>query len=135
MDQTSPPVQQPGHIPSWELPQAKKAIEQTAPSVRVEPSSYYLPLSQTLRLYAGWLLAWYGFVYLLGSLQMSGLAPWAPEFIGNLFQSPLTLFFAYGTYLFLLLGTIHRSLGGGVLKGLLLLVAGILLFWAFWEYA
>lgn len=124
--------QHPGHIPSWELPQVQKQVLQSPPP---QGSSSYLPLSQTLRLYAGWLLAWYGFVYLMGSLQQAGLAPWAPEFIGNLFQSPLTLYFAYGTYLFLLLGTLHRSVGGGVLKGLLFTVLGAILFWAFWEYA
>lgn len=118
------------HVPSWELPPQAMPPK---PEEDSEPS--YLPLSQTLRLYAGWLLAWYGLVYLLGSLQQSGLAPWAPDFIESLFESPLTLHFTFATYLFLLLGTLHRQSGGGVLKGTLFTVAGLLLLWGFWTYA
>ncbi len=120
----------PPHVPSWELPQHQ------APAPLPQPDEQgYLPLSQTLRLYAGWLLAWYGLVYLMGSLQQGGLVPWAPEFIGNLYRSPLTLHFTFATYIFLLCGTVHRGMGGGVLKAVLLTLAGIILFWGFWTYA
>lgn len=131
MADPTPPT---GHIPSWELPSVQG---QEKPSAATEPTeeTTYLPLSSTLRLYAGWLLAWYAAVYVLGSFQQAGLLPWAPEFIANLYASPLTLLFTCATFLFLLLGTVQRATGGGVLKGITLTIAGIALFYGFWLYA
>lgn len=136
-----------GHVPSWELPTVSASQPPVPPPVvppapahsRQEPpaerSEEFLPVSGTLRLYAGWLLAWYACVYLLGSLRQAGLAPWVPAFVENLFQSPLTLHFTFATFLFLLGGTVHRRLGGGALKGLVLLLAGCALLYGFWLYA
>lgn len=126
----------PGHVPSWELPNAQAAEPQTPASLpKTEEETAYLPLGSTLRLYAGWLLAWYAAVYVLGSLRQSGVAPWAPEFIANLYVSPLTLLFTCVTFLFLLMGTVHRALGGGVLKGIALTLTGLLLFYGFWTFS
>ena len=130
----------PGHIPSWELPNAQTtSAPQTPPAAPAVPKPEedvaYLPLGSTLRLYAGWLLAWYAAVYVLGSLQQSGVAPWAPEFIANLYVSPLTLLFTCATFLFLLLGTVQKVLGGGMLKGVALTAAGLLLFYGFWTFS
>jgi hypothetical protein len=91
----------------------------------------YVPLLDTLRLYAGWLLAWYGLVYLLGSYQYTKHLPFEVPFIEGLFLSPLVLEFAFATFLFLLLSTLHRWTGGGVWKGLIVAAAGILLFTMF----
>ena len=100
------------------------SVQQTvkpAPAVQEETSAQeYVPLSDTFRLYAGWLLAWYSIVYLLGSYQFTKHLPFQIPFLEGLFLSPLVLNFAFGTFLFLLLSSIHRLLGRGLWKGLLL---------------
>lgn len=68
----------------------------------------YIPLTDTLRLFAGWLLAWYALVFLLGAFQLSGSISYDVPFLQGLFESPLVLNFAFGTFLFLLVTTIHR---------------------------
>lgn len=91
----------------------------------------YIPLSETLRLFAGWLLSWYALIYLLGYYQRSSRLPWEIPFIEGLFVSSLVLRFAFGTFLFLLLGSLHRWMNGGIVKGVLLVIvwiAGMLLF-------
>ena len=93
-----------------------------------EVEEYYLPLTDTLRLYAGWLLAWYAFIYLFGSLAVQGKLPLNLPFIEGLFASPLVLRFAFGTYLFLFLTSIHRWRGEGIWKGIVLTVVGVLVF-------
>lgn len=85
----------------------------------------YLPLTDTLRLYAGWLLAWYGVVYLIGFYRITDRLEWEIPFIDELFQSTLVLRFAFGTFLFLLLTTLHRALRGGVFLGFLLALIGL----------
>lgn len=79
--------------------------------------SGYVPLGDTLRLFAGWLLAWYGVVYLVGDYQRSGKLPFELPFVESMFTSPLILRFAFGTFLFLFFSTLHRWMGGGILKG------------------
>ena len=44
----------------------------------------YLPLIDTLRLYAGWLLAWYGLVFAIGAYQYRGILPFHSELIASL---------------------------------------------------
>lgn len=80
----------------------------------------YVPLLDTLRLFAGWLLAWYAVVYLLGSFRMNGKLPFEIPFLDGLFESWLVLRFTFGTFLFLLLGTIHERTGRGAGKGVAL---------------
>lgn len=89
---------------------------------QVDSTSSYAPLHETLRIFAGWLLAWYGLVYALGFLEFSGKLPTLP-FVHELFVSPLVLQFTFGTFLLLALSNVHRWLGGGNLKGLLLAIA------------
>lgn len=88
----------------------------------------YVPLTDTFRLFAGWLLAWYILVYLFGSLQELGRMPFQIPFVQSLFLSPIILRLAFGTYLFLLLTSLHRAWGKGVLKGILLTIVGVLAF-------
>lgn len=92
---------------------AVKANEQSVPEE-------YVPLSDTFRLYAGWLLAWYAVVYLIGSYQFTKRLPFEIPFLEGLFLSPLVLKFAFGTFLFLMLSTLHRALGRGIGKGVAL---------------
>ncbi len=81
----------------------------------------YAPLHETLRIFAGWLLAWYGFIYALGFLEYSESIPPVP-FIHELFRSPLVLQFTFGTFLFLALSNIHRWIGKGLLAGFFLAI-------------
>lgn len=81
-----------------------------------EVTGEYVPLVDTLRLFAGWLLAWYGVVYALGALRLSGKLGFDIPFLESLFQSPLVLRFAFGTFLFLLLSNAHQWLGKGTGK-------------------
>lgn len=81
----------------------------TAPS---SPASRYAPLLDTIRLYAGWLLAWYAIVFLVGGQQKLGRLATDIEWLESLSQSPLVLRCAFGTFLFLLLSTIYTWKGG-----------------------
>lgn len=88
-----------------------------APRMPEQPE--YAPLHETLRIFAGWLLAWYGLIYALGFLEESGKLPAVP-FIRELFASPLVLQFTFGTFLLLALSNVHRWIGKGILAGFFL---------------
>lgn len=92
----------------------------------VTVDSTYAPLHETLRIFAGWLIAWYGVIYALGFLESTGRLPSIP-FVHELFLSPLVLQFTFGTFLFLALSNVHRWLGKGILVGCLLTIAWIAL--------
>jgi len=91
----------------------------------------YVPLIDTLRLFAGWLLAWYGLIYLLGDLQSRPHSPLSFPYIDALFTSSLVLRFTFGTFLFLLLTSIHQWLGRGIGKGIVLTIIGVIAFMLF----
>lgn len=93
----------------------------------------YAPLHETLRVFAGWLLGWYGVIYALGFLEQSGKLPELP-FVRELFESRLVLQFTFGTFLVLAMSNAHRWLGGGTLKGFVLGVAFIALLAGFVVY-
>lgn len=97
----------------------------------VEPE--YAPLHETIRIFAGWLLAWYGVIYALGFLVYTQKLPELP-FVSELFTSRLVLQFTFGTFLFLALSNIHRWMGGGLAKGIALTVAYLLLLAGFVVY-
>lgn len=88
----------------------------------------YFPLYETLRLYAGWLLAWYCLVYAIGSYQYMKEVPFHFPYAESLFLSPLVLSFTFGAYLFLLLSGIYKYYSKNKLLGLGLFVIGIALF-------
>ena len=92
----------------------------------------YFPLHETLRLYAGWLLAWYLLVYALGSYQYTRPVPFSVPLVEGLLLSPLVQSFTLATFLFLLLGSVHRRIGGGTLRAVLLTVLGAALFKFYW---
>ncbi len=91
----------------------------------------YVPLSDTLRLYAGWLLALYFVVYAVGSYQWLGSAPFSLGFIDELFLSPLILAFSVAAFLYLSLHSLFRRTKGGLLRGIGFSIAGVLLFLIF----
>jgi len=118
-------------LPVETLPWSGKAKSKPA----AEEEASYLPLIETLRLFAGWLLAWYGLVYLLGGLQMKRNLSADIPFIAALFSSSLVLRFSFATFLFLLLTTVHAWIGKGIAKGIVLTLVGILLMTGFHLYA
>jgi hypothetical protein len=74
-----------------------------------EEQEYY-PLSETLRLYAGWPIAWYGLAYILGYYQKTrSITPEIPYVYGLLY-SPLVLTLTAITFLFLCTHSLTRSL-------------------------
>ncbi len=93
----------------------------------------YAPLHETLRIFAGWLLAWYGVIFALGFLESTKKFPSIP-FVHELFLSPLVRQFTFGTFLFLALSNIHHWTGKKVLTGLILSLAYVALVTGFVLY-
>ena len=100
------------------------------PTIAADASPAYQPLLETVRLYAGWLLAWYGLVFALGAYQATKGLPFEMPLVYGLAQSPLVLSFAFATFLFLLLSTIAKALRAGVGLGI-----ALALVWAIGVYA
>ena len=96
-----------------------------------DSSVNYFPLYDTMRLYAGWLLAWYGVVFALGSYQSLKPLPFHVPYADSLFLSPLVLSFTFASYLFLLCSSIHKSLLHNKASAIVLAIAGLALFFAF----
>ena len=100
----------------------KKNVD-AAPEARA-----YFPLLDTLRLYAGWLLAWYCLVYAVGSYQFMRELPVRIPYADSLFLSPLVLSFTFAAYLFLLLSGWYVSAGRKKPVAIVLLAVGVGLF-------
>ncbi|MDD5025796.1 MAG: hypothetical protein PHH13_00280 [Candidatus Peribacteraceae bacterium] len=92
------------------------------PAMRV-----YFPIIDTLRLYAGWLLAGYILAFALGSYQAFKPLPFEIPYVMAFLTSPLILSFCLAAFLFLLFTDLHRLLKRGVFKGFVLtiLAAGV----------
>lgn len=107
----------------------QKETEKTKKKQRKKKKVYY-PFSETLQLYAGWLLAWYCIVYALGSYQYTREVSFHIPFIEALLPpfSPVVLTFTLAAFLFLLFSSIHRGLGGGKPKAFLLTVIAVAAF-------
>jgi hypothetical protein len=88
----------------------------------------YLPMFETLRLYAGWLLAWYALVYIIGAYQFSKSLPFRIPYAESLFLSPLVLSFTFAAFLFLLLSSLYKHFGRKKIAGVILTVIGIGIF-------
>lgn len=116
----TPASMQPVHEPLKDAPQPAPAVEVSG---RV-----YFPLFETLRLYAGWLLAWYSLVYAIGSYQFMKDVPMRIPYAESLFLSPLVLSFTFAAYLFLLLSGFYARFGRKKRVAVVLLVVGIALF-------
>jgi hypothetical protein len=121
--------------PQWnaieeDLPPAPAApvaavVEPAAPAGR-DPN--YYPLVDTLRLYAGWLLAWYFAIFAVGFYQETNRLPFKISLIEQLFFSSTVLSFACASFLFLLFSNLHRTFGRGWIRGILLTLAGFAVF-------
>jgi hypothetical protein len=102
----------------------------TPPTLSAAPAAerIYFPVLDTLRIYAGWLLALIGAVYALGGYQSTRPLPFEIPLVSALLLSPLLLQVVFASFIFLLFSSLHRALRGGPAIGLLLAGAGILLF-------
>lgn len=107
------------------------AIRTEAPAERKQPSGVYFPMYDTMRLYAGWLLAWYGIVYAVGSYQYLNVLPFHVPYAESLFMSPLVLSFTFASYLFLLCTFIHTHFLKNRVAAILLTLMGLALFFGF----
>ncbi|MDO8649502.1 MAG: hypothetical protein Q7R81_07020 [Candidatus Peregrinibacteria bacterium] len=97
------------------------------------PPRHYLPLLDTLRLYAGWLLAWYFIIYALGSYQYIRDLPFHMPYVEELFLSPVILQFSFAAFLFLLLSALQKKIRGSYVSGIILLILGVGIFVVFRE--
>ena len=105
-------------------PKEKPLKKERAPQSDVA----YFPLLDTLRLYAGWLLAWYCLVFAVGSYQFTKDIPFHVPYAESLFLSPLVLSFTFAAYLFLLLSGIYTQTGRSKKIGLVLATVGVAVF-------
>lgn len=110
--------------PSIPAPE-KQEIKQAVASVSDAPFS----LLSTLRLYAGWLLAWYGLVMALGYYSDVRTLPFEIPFVHGLFLSSLVFSFLLATFLFLLMSSLARALRGGLITGGILGICAVGLFY------
>ena len=90
----------------------------------------YYPFTETLQLYAGWLLAWYCIVYALGAYQYIRDVSFHIPFVEALLPpfSPVVLTFTLAAFLFLMLCAVLRAIGGGKPKAFVLSLVGIAAF-------
>lgn len=98
-----------------------------------EPPKGYTTFLMTVRLYAGWLLAWYFLIYALGFYGELQSLPFRMSMVEQLFLSPIIFLFSFAAYLFLFLTSLHKFLGGGFVKGLLSFVVGVILLVLFYQ--
>lgn len=87
----------------------------------------YHPLTETLRLYAGWLVACLFAVYAAGSYQQIRRLPFRISTLDEWISSPVILQAALTAFLFLMLESIHRAAGSGFWKGMGLAAIGFAL--------
>jgi hypothetical protein len=121
-------------IPAWtttDTAPAKAAGLRARGKKDVETPIAYIPMTQTLRLFAGWLMAWYGIIYLAGTYRADGRLPYDIPLIQSLASSELVLRFSFAVFLFLLLTDIHKWTGKNATIGVLLGIIGIGLMWVF----
>ncbi|TSC58746.1 MAG: hypothetical protein Greene041662_712, partial [Candidatus Peregrinibacteria bacterium Greene0416_62] len=85
----------------------------------------YLPIAATLRLYAGWLLAYYALVYAVGWYAHSRPLPFEIPYVEALILSPLVLSFTFAAFLFLIGHSLYMSWGKGLWKGIFVSVIGV----------
>ena len=88
----------------------------------------YYPFADTLRLYAGWLLAWYAVVYALGYYQSTRNLPFEIPYLMGIYTSPLVLSFTLASFLFLLATSLHRLVGRGLFAGIFFSILGLAAF-------
>lgn len=104
---------------------SKKTTPETAPKA---PHGSYHPLTATLRLYAGWLLAWYGLFVAVGYYSVHRALPWDIPFVQAFYLSPLIFSFIAAIFIFLMMSALQKTVKGGLLAGISFAILGIALF-------
>lgn len=130
-NQASPPL--PPAPPKRTLQFGTPVIQATVATANAAPvaSTPRSSILGTVRLYAGWLLGWYGVFLAAGHYASERSLTWTIPFSEGLYQSPLILTSTAGIFLYLLFGTIHRAIGGRILAGTMLGLLWIILLGAF----
>lgn len=132
----SPAMQQSPVAPKPKAPIGFTNIAPAAPAqpkpkpavVQNDEKAGYHPLAATLRLYAGWLLAWYGLFVAIGYYSFSRALPWDIPFVQAFYISPLIFSFTTAIFLFLGLSAFNKLIQGRLIGGALLAVLGIGIF-------
>ncbi|MFA5799452.1 MAG: hypothetical protein WC840_00660 [Candidatus Peribacteraceae bacterium] len=113
----------------FSLPAGTLAPAAQVPSTNTEHGTRnaerYFPLLSTIRLYAGWLLAWYALFVALGYYSHVRTLPWNVPFVEAFYLSPLIFTFVVAIFLFLMLTSLKRALGGGIFTGFIFTILGI----------
>lgn len=105
----------------------EKGPRSTHENVHRDASPYH-PVLATLRLYAGWLLAWYGLFVGLGHYVHERSLPVGIPFVEGFFLSPMIFSFTLAIFLFLLLSEIHKRIQGALISGIGLTTLGLVIF-------
>ncbi|OGJ73051.1 hypothetical protein A3G69_04260 [Candidatus Peribacteria bacterium RIFCSPLOWO2_12_FULL_53_10] len=106
--------------PAQPFAKKEEAMPSPPPSQKISP-----PIAATLRLYAGWLLAYYALVYAVGWYAHSRPLPFEIPYVEALLLSPLVLSFTFAAFLFLIGHSLYRAWGSGLWKGILVSVIGV----------
>lgn len=88
----------------------------------------YHPLSDTLAIYAGWLLAWYVGIVSLTELAVLRSVDIFPDFFHEIVGSSSLFLAAFACFLFLLCRALHTLTGKRTLAGFLITVIGVAVF-------
>jgi hypothetical protein len=94
--------------PVWVVSGDDAAVAENSRKKSSEVVSSYAPLVDTFRLYCGWLLAWYFFIYALGGYQLLRALPLRFSLFVDLLSSSLIAQCAFAVFLFLLFSDLHR---------------------------
>ncbi|MDD4319499.1 MAG: hypothetical protein PHW10_04210 [Candidatus Peribacteraceae bacterium] len=97
------------------------------PKVAVGRERTYAPLTDTFRLYAGWLLGWYFVLFAVGGYQRTRSLPFSVPFVDELLLSPVVVTVSFAVFLFLLATSLHRSTGRHAAHGLLFGLVGAII--------
>jgi len=108
-------------------PQAvsNEAAPKSSPVLTTSEGRVYFPLVETLRLYAGWLLAGYFVAYALGSYQTLKPIPFQIPYVLAFLYSELILSFTLVAFLFLLFTELQKALPKGKLTTLILTIIAV----------
>ena len=110
---TVPPNPQQSEAVNWKIMDEETtppidAFQETTTDKELDDQTEYYPLSDTIRLYAGWQLALYVMVYALGFYQLNEKVSFRVPYIDALFISPILLTATLGCFLFLACTEITR---------------------------
>jgi hypothetical protein len=105
-----------------------KAPTPATVSTTIYKESNYTSIFSTLRLYAGWLLAWYAVFVSLGYYVHTRALPFSIPFVEAFYLSSLMFSITLASFVFLLLSSIHRITQVSRITGIMLGIVGIALF-------